>query len=63
MIYEKKDKGKKAGFFESFIGLGVIISPLIAGVLAQISLSLPFMFFSVFTVSIFIILSIFKQTF
>ncbi|MHA1562970.1 MAG: MFS transporter, partial [Promethearchaeota archaeon] len=63
MIYEKKDKGKKAGFFESFIGLGVIISPLIAGVLAEISLTLPFMFFSVFTVSIFIILSIFKQTF
>ncbi len=63
MIYEKKEKGKKAGFFESFIGLGVIISPLIAGVLAEISLTLPFMFYSIFTVSIFVILLLFKQTF
>ena len=63
MIYEKKEKGKKAGFFESFIGLGVIISPLIAGVLAEISLTLPFMFYSIFTVSTFVILLLFKQTF
>ncbi len=62
MNYEKKEKGKKAGFFESFIGLGVIISPLIAGILAEINLTLPFIFYSIFTVSILIILLIFKQT-
>ncbi len=63
MIYEKKEKGKKAGFFESFIGLGVIISPIIAGFLAEITLILPFIFFSIFTVIVFISLLIFKQTF
>ena len=63
MIYEKKEKGKKAGFFESFIGLGGIISPLIAGVLAEITLTLPFLFYGILGVSIFVSLVIFKQTF
>jgi MFS family permease len=63
MNYEKKEKGKKAGIFESFVGLGAIISPLIAGLLAEITLTLPFIFYGIFTASIFIILLIFKQTF
>jgi MFS family permease len=63
MNYEKKEKGKKAGIFESFVGLGAIISPLIAGILAEITLTLPFIFYSIFTVSIFISLFIFKRTF
>lgn len=63
MIYAKKEKGQKAGIFESFIGAGAIISPLIAGALAEITLTLPFSFYGILTVSIFIILLIFKKTF
>ncbi len=63
MNYEKKEKGKKAGIFESFVGLGAIVSPLIAGILAEITLTLPFLFYSIFTASIFISLFMFKRTF
>ncbi len=63
MMYEKKEKGKKAGIFESLIGLGGIISPLISGLLAELILNLPFLFHGILVAAVFIILLIFKQTF
>ncbi|QEE16682.2 MFS transporter [Promethearchaeum syntrophicum] len=63
MMYEKKEKGKKAGIFESLIGLGGIISPLVTGLLAESMLNLPFLVHGIFIVAVFIILLIFKRTF
>lgn len=46
MKYEKEAKGAKAGLFESMIGMGSATSPIIAGLLAEISLVLPFFIFA-----------------
>lgn len=46
MKYEKEAKGAKAGLFESMIGMGSATSPIIAGLLAEISLVLPFFVFA-----------------
>lgn len=48
MIQESKSKGAKAGLFESAIGLGASLSPLIAGLLGEVSIILPFIVFGVF---------------
>ena len=45
--YEHEQKGAKAGLFESAIGFGGSITPFIAGYLAMMSLTLPFVFFGV----------------
>lgn len=49
---EKKAKSTAAGIFDSFIGLGAAVSPLIAGVLAASSLVLPFIVYGIFAYSI-----------
>ncbi|MHA1899901.1 MAG: MFS transporter [Promethearchaeota archaeon] len=61
MLYEKGEKGKKAGLFESSIGLGGILSPLIAGNLAFISLGFPFVFYGILSLLFFIGLILFKM--
>ncbi|MBN1800884.1 MAG: MFS transporter [Candidatus Lokiarchaeota archaeon] len=52
---EKEAKGAKAGLFESAIGLGSSLSPLIAGLFAEISLVFPFFVFGVICIAIFLI--------
>ncbi len=52
MKIEKKSKSTTAGLFDSFIGLGAAISPLIAGILATSSLVLPFIAYGVFAYAI-----------
>ncbi|MHA1727510.1 MAG: hypothetical protein ACTSWY_02105, partial [Promethearchaeota archaeon] len=47
MRYEEKAKGTKAGMFEGFIGLGSAGAPIIAGLLATIYLTLPFIILSI----------------
>jgi MFS family permease len=47
---ENQGKGAKAGLFESAIGMGSGLSPLIAGALATVTLWFPFMIFSMFAV-------------
>ena len=42
LVYETKEKSTKAGLFESSIGLGSSLAPVIAGLLAEIYLQLPF---------------------
>ena len=61
MLYEKGEKGKKADLFESSIGLGGILSPLIAGNLAFISLGFPFVFYGILSLLFFIGLILFKM--
>ncbi len=45
LVYETKEKSTKAGLFESSIGLGSSLAPVIAGLLAEIYLQLPFLVF------------------
>ena len=45
--YEKEEKGAKAGIFESLVGVGSALSPLIAGIIAIVSLKLPYFVFSI----------------
>ncbi len=52
---EKKAKGAMAGLFESAIGLGGSLTPLMAGLLAEVSLIFPFFIFSIICISIFVI--------
>ncbi len=52
MKIEKKAKSTAAGVFDSFIGLGAALSPLIAGVLAVSSLILPFVGYAIVAYSI-----------
>ncbi len=42
---EREAKGSKAGLFESTIGLGASFTPIIAGALAKVTLTLPFIVF------------------
>jgi MFS family permease len=48
MKQENSAKGAKAGLFESAIGLGASLSPLIAGFLGEILIILPFIVFGLF---------------
>lgn len=50
--YHLEGKGAKAGMFESFVGMGTALSPLIAGFLAEVDLLYPFIFFSGFSLVI-----------
>jgi MFS family permease len=50
MKYELNRKGAKAGIFESLIGFGSAITPIIAGGLALFSLIMPFFTFSLFAI-------------
>ncbi len=50
--YEQKRKGAKAGLFESLIGLGTVLSPLIAGIIGTINLELPFFIYGLFALGI-----------
>ncbi len=43
--YQKQDKGAKAGIFESVVGLGSAVTPILSGHLAELNLSLPFYIF------------------
>ena len=45
MKQEEKEKGAKAGLFESAVGFGSF-SPLIAGLFAEIYIILPFFLFA-----------------
>ena len=45
--HESGGKGAKAGWFESMVGLGTGIAPLIAGKIAEIHLQAPFILVSV----------------
>jgi len=53
--HEQRAKGAKAGLFESMIGLGGSLSPLLAGFLAEIDLLLPFGVFAGFTFIFFLL--------
>lgn len=48
---EKAAKGAKAGLFESFLGIGMSLTPLIAGWLGNFHLLLPFLIFGIVTMS------------
>jgi predicted MFS family arabinose efflux permease len=50
--YESGGKGAKAGWFESMVGLGTGIGPLIAGKIAEIQLQAPFLFVCVVVVGL-----------
>src|SRR5271157_485285 len=52
---EKKAKGAKAGLFESFIGLGTSLAPIVAGWLAEVSLLLPFIVYGALTGAFFVL--------
>jgi len=49
---ESGGKGAKAGWFESMVGLGTGIAPLIAGKIAEIQLQAPFLFVCVVVVGL-----------
>ncbi|MBD3254548.1 MAG: MFS transporter, partial [Candidatus Lokiarchaeota archaeon] len=55
MYYEKEAKGAKAGLFESAVGMGSAFSPLIAGLLAEVFLTFPFIIFSLIAFTVFVI--------
>jgi DHA1 family tetracycline resistance protein-like MFS transporter len=55
LIVHEKEKGAKAGLFESTIGLGAMLSPFIAGVLGQFLAFLPFVVFSILVLILFFI--------
>ena len=61
LYYEKKAKGARAGLFESAIGLGSAMSPLIAGLLAEVFLTFPFLVFSILALLIFLFNLIFEN--
>lgn len=52
---EEEAKGAKAGLFESAIGVGSASSPIIAGLLAEIILILPFFVYSSIALIVFLI--------
>jgi MFS family permease len=60
--HEQKQKGAKAGLFESFIGFGSSISPVLAGALAEYTYWLPFLGFAIIGVIFLIVLFRFKRT-
>jgi MFS family permease len=45
--YEKKEKAGKAGLFQSVLGIGIALSPVLAGYLATTSLIYPFLFYGI----------------
>jgi MFS family permease len=59
--YERKSKSTVAGMFESFIGFGAAITPLIAGWLASFSLILPFIVFAIIVFIVLLMSLIFKR--
>ena len=58
--YEKEKKGAKAGLFESIVGIGSALSPLIAGIIATIDLKMPFFIFA-FIVFMFLIIHLYYK--
>lgn len=59
MKYEPSSKGAKAGLFESMVGLGLGITPIIAGFIAEFNLTIPFYTFSSLCMIFFIGFSIY----
>ncbi|MHA1339278.1 MAG: MFS transporter [Promethearchaeota archaeon] len=59
---EKESKGLITGLFESTIGFGAIISPLLAGIIAENNVILPFFVFGLMSLLFFFISFIFKIT-
>ncbi len=55
MHKEKESKGAIAGLFESAVGIGSAFSPILAGLLAEIDLKLPFFVFAGITFFIYFI--------
>ena len=58
--YEREKKGAKAGIFESIVGIGSALAPLIAGIIATVNLKMPYFIFA-FIVFLFIIVHIFLK--
>jgi len=58
--YEREKKGAKAGIFESIVGIGSALAPLIAGIIATVNLKMPYFIFA-FIVFLFIIIHIFLK--
>ncbi|TFG15153.1 MAG: MFS transporter [Promethearchaeota archaeon] len=56
--FEKEKKGAKAGLFESIVGIGSALSPLISGIIATIDLKMPFFIFA-FIVFLFLIIHLY----
>lgn len=54
IIQKQKGKSTIAGLFESTIGIGAALTPIIAGVLAETNVVLPFYVFAVLALTIFI---------
>jgi MFS family permease len=54
-------KGAKAGLFESAIGLGGSLSPLVSGLLAGWNLLLPFLFYAIISFLAFLFNFIFMR--
>ncbi|MHA1870628.1 MAG: MFS transporter [Promethearchaeota archaeon] len=54
IFYNQETKGEMAGLFESSIGVGTILSPIIAGILGGINSRLPFLVFGLFILTIFV---------
>ncbi|MGV9172218.1 MAG: MFS transporter [Promethearchaeia archaeon] len=55
LLYEHEKKSTKAGLFESMIGIGSALSPIIAGYLAEISLIFPFFIYGLVASLIFLV--------
>ncbi len=56
--YEQEKKGAKAGIFESIVGIGSALSPLLAGMIATINLKMPY-FIVASIVLVFVIVHLF----
>ena len=56
--YEQEKKGAKAGIFESIVGIGSALSPLLAGIIATINLKMPY-FIVASIVLVFVIVHLF----
>ncbi|MFO8018315.1 MAG: MFS transporter [Promethearchaeia archaeon] len=61
LVSEEEKKATKAGLFESMIGIGSGLSPIIAGYLAEIALIFPFFIFGIVASLIFFINLFFKN--
>jgi fucose permease len=55
IIQKQKGKSTIAGLFESTIGIGAALTPIIAGILAETNVRIPFYFFAMLSLAIFIL--------
>ena len=53
IVRERKSKGAKAGLFESTIGFGAMLAPIVAGYLAEANPYTPFYFFAALVLIVF----------